>query len=399
MTAPAAAWTAEDRNRFRKLISATVGHVTKVTTRAASSTASGRRPASARSLARAHDQASVTLFEVAEKAQVHPSTASRALSPVRSREVSEATRRNVLAAAKALGYRPNVVARGLRKGRTGTIGVIITDFELPHNAPVLRGIEVTLADSGLMPLVAETHDEPERLETVLDHLVGRRADAVIVTTARFGDKAAVLAVAQLLPVVLAVRTLPGVPLPTVAHDDFEGGLLAAAHLTSLGHRRIGEITGAQDISSFAQRRAGFAAGLQQAGLSVAWTGETARMPSVGEGHRLATQLLREVDSPPTAVFAHNDVLAVGTIDAFSEAGLRCPGDVSVVGYDDILLADRLAPALTTIRLPSFHLGRLAAQLTHSLVEQPESPPPRVSLPPELVVRASTASASRGAKRP
>ncbi len=305
----------------------------------------------------------------------------------------------MLAAAKALGYRPNVVARGLRKGRTGTIGVVITDFELPHNAAILRGIEITLADSGLMPLVAETHDERGRLETVLDQLVGRRADAVIVTTARLGDEAAVLAAARLLPVVLAIRTLPGARLPTVAHDDFEGGLLAASHLTSLGHRRIGEIGGAQDVSSFAQRRAGFLAGLQQAGLSLAGSEETTRMPSIREGHRLATQLLKEVGSPPTAVFAHNDVLAVGAIDGFAEAGLRCPGDVSVVGYDDILLADRLAPALTTIRLPSFHLGRLAAQLAHSLVEQPESPPPRVSLPPELVVRASTAPPGGGAKQP
>jgi LacI family transcriptional regulator len=372
--------------------------VTKVAPRPDRPTLSDREPASGRGPVRAPDQASVTLLEVAARAQVHPSTASRALSPVRSREVSEATRRNVLAAAKALGYRPNVVARGLRKGRTGTIGVVITDFELPHNAAVLRGIEITLADSGLMPLVAETHDEPDRLETVLDHLIGRRADAVIVTSARAGDEAAVLAAARLLPVVLAVRALPGTRLPTVAHDDFEGGLLAAAHLTSLGHRRIGEIRGAQDVSSFTQRRAGFLAGLQQVGLSLAGSAEAAGMPSIGEGHRLAAQLLQGADSPLTALFAHNDVLAVGAIDALAEAGLRCPGDISVVGYDDILLADRLAPALTTIRLPSFHLGRLAAQLTRSLIDQPESPPPHVSLPPELVVRASTAPPGRGGRR-
>jgi len=334
--------------------------------------------------------AKVTLFEVAKLANVHPSTASRALSPTISREVSEATRLKVLEAATALGYRPNVVARGLRQGRTGTIGVVITDFEHLYNAPVLRGVEVSLEEAGLMPLVAETHDSSKRLERALDHLVGRRADAIIVTAARFGDEPAITKAAQFLPVILAVRTLPGTRLPTVAHDDFEGGLLAARHLVSLGHRRVAEIGGARDVSSFVQRRAGFRAGLKEAGIVELRSEGAARVPGIEEGYRLACELVEEAAELPTAVFAHNDLLAAGAIDAFAEAGLRCPDDISIVGYDDMVLADHLSPPLTTIRLPSFHLGRLAAELALSLLDKPGTPAPRVALPPELVVRRSTA---------
>lgn len=340
------------------------------------------------------DAPKVTLHDVAERAKVHPSTVSRALSPVISREVSEATRMKVLEVAAELGYRPNVVARGLRQGRTGTVGVVITDFEHLFNAPVLRGIEAGLEEGGFMPLVTETHDSSARLERALDHLAGRRADAVIVTASRYGDKAVVAQAAKFLPVILTVRSLPGTRLPTIAHDDHRGGLLAARHLVSLGHRRIAQLGGARDVSSFVQRRRGFGTGLREAGLSVEGRELAARVPSVDEGYRMGTELLRSVDVPPTALFAHNDLIAAGAIDAFAETGLRCPEDISVVGYDDMVLADHLNPPLTTVRLPSFQLGRLAAQVTRSLLDRPGTPAPRISLPPELVVRSSTAPACR-----
>lgn len=332
----------------------------------------------------------VTLLEVAKRANVHPSTASRALSPVLSREVSEATRLKVLEAAAELGYRPNVVARGLRQGRTGTIGVVVNDLQLPYNAAVVRGIESVFDEAGMMPFVTETHEDSARLGRSLEHLVDRRADAIIVTAVRAADAPAVLEAARLLPVVLAVRTLPGARLAMVEHDDFEGGLLAARHLRSLGHRAIVELPGSDDVSSFLQRSAGFREGLREAGLEPASVVPGVRRLTIGSGRELMGSVLQRAKTPPTAVFAHNDVMAAGAIDALNEAGLSCPGDVSVVGYDDILLADHLAPPLTTIRLPSFHLGQLAARLTRTLLDEPDTPAPRVSLPPELVVRASSA---------
>lgn len=331
----------------------------------------------------------VTLLQVAELAQVHPSTASRALNPIVSREVSEATRLKVRHAAETLGYRANVVARGLRQGRTGTIGVVITDFEHPHNAAVLRGVEVGIAAAGSMPLVAETHGRHDWLERVLNHLVERRPDAIIVTAARFGDKDAVLQASRFVPVVLAVRMLPGTDLPRIAHDDSAGGVMAARHLLSLGHRRVAEICGAHDVSSFASRRHGFTNTLRADGV-VPVAQLEAPMPNIEEGYRLGHRLLDVLDEPPTAIFAHNDLLAAGAIDAFRERGLRCPDDISVVGYDDVVLADHLQPPLTTVRLPSFHLGKLAAELTRTLLSDPATPAPQVTLPPEFIVRGSTA---------
>jgi len=336
----------------------------------------------------------VTLLEVARRARVHPSTASRALGPGYAKYVGEATRRRVLRAAKELGYRPNAIAQGLRKGRAGVIGVVVVDFEHPFTAAVLRGMEISLEAVGLMPLVAETHESSARLEQALDHLVDRRADAIITTAARFPDAEVVERVARRVPLVLAVRSLPGSQLPTIAHDDMAGGAMAARHLLGLGHRRVAELCGPLDVSSFVQRQAGFRSGLAEAGVSEVAFEISATSGTIDEGKRVAAALLERTPELPTAVFAHNDLMAVGAIDAFAEAGIRCPQDVSVVGYNDMLLADHLVPPLTTIRLPSFHLGRLAAEMTHSLLETPDSPPPTISLPPSLVLRGSTSAPRR-----
>lgn len=293
-------------------------------------------------------------------------------------------------AARDLGYQPNAIARSLRKGQTGTIGVVITDFEYLHNPPVLRGISTQVEGLGLSSLVAESHDSSTGLERALEHLVGHRVDAIIVTASRLGDEEIVARAAQLLPVVLAIRTLPGTRLPTIAHDDFEGGLLAGRHLVSLGHRAIAEVSGAHDVSSFADRRRGFAAGLREAGIAPARSDLVARAPTVAEGARIAAELVESAAGVPSAVFAHNDLLAVGLIEGFAHAGLACPQDVSVIGYNDMVLVDHLQPPLTTVRMPWSHLGRLAAQVAVSLLEHPAAPAPRVTLPPELVVRSSCA---------
>lgn len=340
----------------------------------------------------------VTLLEVARRAGVHLSSASRALRPDYAKYVGEATRRKVLLAAKELGYRPNALAQGLRKGRSGVIGVVVVDFEHPFTSAILRGIEISLEANGLLPVVAQTHESSERLERALEHLIGRSVDAIITTAVHFGDVRVIESIARHVPVVLAVRSLSETKLPTVAHDDFTGGVLAARHLLGLGHRRVAELCGPLDVSSFVQRRRGFRHELAAAGaLEVSFEME-ATSGILDEGRRLAAALLEQGGELPTAVFAHNDLLAVGALDVFAEAGLRCPRDVSLIGYDDMLLADHLRPALTTLSLPSYHLGQLAAQVTVSMIGDPGSPPPTVSLPPTLVVRGSTAAPTRSTAR-
>jgi len=265
-------------------------------------------------------------------------------------------------------------------------------------AAVLRGIEGALESVGMMPLITETHESSERLELAFEQLLARRADAVITTAVRYGDERFVAKAADRVPVVLAVRTLTQGSFPTIAHDDIAGGAIAASHLLELGHERFAELGGPLEVSSFAQRHAGFQARIAAAGAKDPPLVSYAKSATFEEGKRLAAELLATCDEPPTAVFAHNDHMAVGAVTVFAEAGLRCPRDVSVLGYDDMHFAEFFSPQLTTVRLPSFHLGRLAAEMATSLLLAEDSPAPTVSLPPSLVVRLSTAPPRGPARR-
>jgi LacI family transcriptional regulator len=330
----------------------------------------------------------VTLRDVARRSGVHPSTVSRALDPAKAWLVNPETRERVQAAAATLGYRRDLVASGLRRGRSATVAVVVADLGNPYIAPVVRGIENTLDGRGTMTLIAETRDDPDRFDRVFDHLLGRRVDAVITTAARTGSAAALQRMALLVPVVLAVRTLPG--FPALAHDDELGGRLAAEHLLDLGHRRLAQLRGPPDVSSFAGRAQGFRAAARARGVTVLDLPDTARGPTLPEGRRLA-RLLVDVTPLPTGLFAHNDLMAFGALDVLAEHGLSCPRDVSVVGYNDSPLTDHTDPPLTTVRLPGYELGRLAAEMAVTLIDEPGRRPETLTLSPSLVVRRSTSA--------
>lgn len=333
---------------------------------------------------------SVTLQDVARKAGVHPSTASRALDPTKAALVSPQTRARVQKVASDLGYRGDIVAMGLRRGRTRTIGMVVAHLGNPYIAPVIHGVETALEGRGIMPVVADSRDESARLSKILDHLLSRRVDAIITSAVRDGDAATLEKVAQEVPVVLAVRSLPGTNLASVCTDDDLGGRRAAQHLAALGHTRVAQLRGPADISSFAQRGDGFASAAERAGIKVAEARDTATAPTVEEGARLMRLLLAGRGKRPSAVFAHNDLMAIGAMDVLRAAGLRCPDDVSVIGYNDAPLVDHLDPPLTTIRIPGYELGRLAAERAVAMIDQPSYHPARLSLEPQLVVRGSTA---------
>ncbi len=334
-----------------------------------------------------------TLKDVAAAAGVHVSTASRALDPAMSWRVSDETVQRVRMAADRLGYVPDMMAKGLKRGTTTTIGVVVADFENPFLGPILSGIGQSVEERDYVSVVTDAHESHDGLERALESLLHRRVSAIVTTAARLGDRHLLTRIAATgVPLVLAVRDLPDSDLPTVTQDDRQGGELAADHLIELGHRVLAQLRGPGDIAPFVARAEGFRRRIGVEGLVDATITEQARAITVAEGRRLMEATLAESgERPPTAVFAHADLLAVGAIQALGAAGLECPRDVSVIGYDDLPLADCLAPPLSTIRLPGAEIGRLAGELAIASVERRVEGPQVTRLPATLVRRGSTAA--------
>jgi LacI family transcriptional regulator len=332
----------------------------------------------------------VTLREVAALAGVHVSTASRALDTAGAGRVGTETAERVRCAAAELGYSRDLLAEGLKRGVTKSVGVVIANLDNPYNARVIRGIARVLEADDFVPLVAESGDNRERFERLLDHLVGRRVDAVI-TSAVHLDGAEVLSRLRDdgVPVVLASRGLPGTDYDSVLHDDVTGGALAARHLASLGHRRLAQLVGPLDIDTFIRRAEGFSGAAAAAGCEeITASVPSSVTPTFIEGRRLMSALL---DGPvrPTGVFAPSDVMAVGALDAIRERGLGCPEDISVVGYNDIPVSRHISPPLTTIEMPAEEMGAEAARLALTALADPSARGRIVQLPARLIVREST----------
>jgi LacI family transcriptional regulator len=338
----------------------------------------------------------VTLRDVAQRAGVHPATASRALSPATRLLVSDATARRVVQAAAELGYRPNAMARSLRTRRSHTIGVLIPDLNNPLFPPMVRGLEDRLAADGYVALLGNTDGRLDREQQVFEQMRARSVDGYALATASLSSPVLAEAARDGLTVVLMNRLAEDYDFPAVSVDNERGARLAVAHLAALGHTRIGYIAGPQGLSTGLNRYRGFLAGMQAAGLAVR-PGSVAFADafSIEEGQRCGRRIL--ADRPQcTALAAGNDMLAVGCYAAIEEAGLNCPADVSVVGFNDMPFIDRLRPPMTTVAFPHYQLGTEAARLLLERLSGSEKPPTVLYLVPELVVRGSTAP-TRGAR--
>lgn len=329
-----------------------------------------------------------TLRDVARDAGVHPSTVSRCLDPMQAGRIGDETRERVLRAARALNYRPHPEASNLRRRRSHSVGVLVPDFTNAIHGMLLRGVSDKLESEGYASVVIETRDSESRLDLALEVLKDRRVEGVVNATARQMDGRRLREFMRTgTPVVFAVRDIDGVQATRVLADDFRGGVLAADHLLSLGHQRIAQITGPAQVASFVERSRGMRSGLLQAGVTAEPPTVEAGAATVEEG-RSATARLLSANRLLTAIFAHNDLLAIGAISALREAGLRCPGDVSVLGYNDTALTEYLAPALSTIRLPAVEVGQLAAERLLTEING-EVTPTLISLQPRLIARDST----------
>ncbi|HEY2789836.1 MAG TPA: LacI family DNA-binding transcriptional regulator [Gaiellales bacterium] len=339
-------------------------------------------------------QRQVTMRDVARAAGVHPGTVSRVLNPRTRPLVNPATADRVEQVAREMGYSLNPIARGLKTRRSFSVGVLIPDLTNPLFPPIIRGIERVLDAAGYTALVASTDGEPARERLRLEALIARQVDGFVIATAERRHPVVADAIASELAVVLVNRTIEGEGVFAVVPDDRRGSAMAVDHLAALGHTRIAHIAGPQQTTTGLLRYRGFFEAIEDAGLApdrgLIAQGEAF---TIVAGAKAARELLATAD-PPTGIVAANDLLALGAYTALAEAGLDCPGDVSVVGFNDMPFADRFAPPLTTVHIPHGHIGARAAELLLERIEDPAATPQTLVFEPTLRVRGSTAAPAR-----
>jgi LacI family transcriptional regulator len=330
-----------------------------------------------------------TLRDVARLAAVPPGAVSRALNPETRRMVNEETARRVLAAAAQLDYRPNPIARGLKTNRSLTVGVLVPDLTNPLFPPIVRGIQDRLEQSGYTPLIANTDNDPDRERMDFEAMRARQVDGVITATARLDHEVLDEMGAAGLPIVLVNRRLTAGALPSATVDDREGARMAVEHLAGLGHTRIAHLGGPQTLSTGRLRWEGFVEGMRRARLEIdparVHFGDAFTEP---EGARLCLELLRD-GTDATAIVCGNDLMAIGCYDVFGELRIRCPDELSVVGFNAMPFSDRFNPPLTTVGIPHYEIGAAAADLLLARLQKPDAPARHVVLRPTLIVRGST----------
>ncbi len=329
-----------------------------------------------------------TIIDVARQAGVSKSVVSRVMRGETA--VSETSRLAVMAAAAELGYRANAVARSLVERRTHNVGVVVSDLHNIFFAEVLDGLYAAAAELGYRAFITTGNRDAAAEQRALEQLLELRADGVVLAGSRMPAEA-IAGAARSVPVAVigSVLRLPGVDF--VVDDDVRGAKLAVEHLAGLGHRAIALIDGGSGAGA-AERRSGYMAAMKQAGLASHAQVEPGDFTESG-GYEAARRLLGR-KRIPTAIFASNDLSALGALDAINEARLGVPDDVSLMGYDNTALAALRHISLTTIHQPRTEIGEIALKAVVRRIERPSSQARRHVLAPKLVVRQTTAAPRR-----
>ncbi len=333
---------------------------------------------------------SVTLRDVAKTAGVHLSTASRALDPTKRHLIADTVVSRIVGIADKLGYRRDPIAASLRTRRSKLVGVIVPDIANPVFSPIIAAITETLSAAGYSTIVADGGQDRKRQSALVGELIARRVDGLVLATVRRDDPILKECLREGLPVVLVNRADESDSVSSVVTDDRAGIRLAVEHLFDLGHRRIGHVAGPAHISTGYLRRQGFEEAMAARGLTLASNAIVEASAYEREAGEAAAAELLKRNPQLTAIAAANDLLALGVYRAIAAAGLSCPRDISVVGHNDMPLADMVEPPLTTIRIGPREMGHDAARLMIARIQEPEAAVKRVVLSPSLVVRASTA---------
>lgn len=327
-----------------------------------------------------------TIREVARLAKVSVATVSRVMNGV---AVTPANRAAVLAAIEQLDYRPNAFARSLATNRSGAIGVVVNEVTGLFYGGIVQGIESVVEQHGMHLMVSSGHRVADRERQVVESLTQSRVDALILLISATSDYDLIELASRDRPVVIIGRHIEELSHNCVFVDNVHGGYIATRYLIEQGHTRIAHMTGNLSMKDGRDRLEGYKTALREAGIgfdeSLIVEGEFVE----AGGYRGMQRLLRR-GSEFTAAFAANDQSAAGALLALKEAGLKVPDDVSVVGYDDVLLARYVSPALTTVGQPFVEMGKSAARLALTAIGIPY--PARIvsRFEPRLVVRESVA---------
>jgi LacI family transcriptional regulator len=327
----------------------------------------------------------VTIFEVAAQAGVSYGTVSRVLN--NDPHVKTETRERVTRVIQDLGYVVNRQARSLAGGKTHIIGMLVPDLGTGYIGEIIQGIDTELQLSGYDLMLYTTHRTPILEAEYVANLAQGMVDGLILVLPRNPRDYIDILNSRNFPFVLIDHQGWGNECPAVSSTNWQGAFNGTEYLIQLGHTRIGIITGWMDLDSAVDRLEGYKAALWT--HHIPFSEELVRQSTFQQldGYKSAMELLT-LPEPPTAIFASNDVMAFGVMDAIRETGQRIPEDVSVIGFDDIPQAAIIHPALTTVRQPLRNMGSVAAQMLLDLLKHPDIPAKRIELPTGLVIRDS-----------
>ena len=331
----------------------------------------------------------VTIIDVAEKAGVSFGTVSRVVN--NDIHVKKETRERVLQVMEKLGYVANRQARSLAGGKSNIIGVLVPDLGTGYIEEIIRGIDAELSLSDRDLILYTTHRTASKEANYVANLAKGMVDGLLLVLPRSPADYIGTLTGRNFPFVLIDHQGTGRNCPAVGATNWQGAYRATEYLIQLGHSRIGFITGSMDLGCSMDRLEGY--------LSALRTHHASDAPELiyegtffqPDGYAGASALL-DLPNPPTAIFASNDIMAMGVMDAVRSRGLRIPDDISIVGFDDIPQSAVVRPALTTVKQPLEKMGRVATQMLLDLLRQPDKEAGRIELPTELVIRDSCQNA-------
>ncbi|MCR1899541.1 LacI family transcriptional regulator [Irregularibacter muris] len=326
--------------------------------------------------------------EVAKKAGVSVATVSRVLNHPHT--VSSPTMELVLATMEKMQYTPNGLARSLALNRSSTIALLIPNILNPLYPQVAKGIEDVAHQKGYNILLCNTEEKQDKEQDYVEMLLEKRVDGIILTASQLKEKDIQKIKNQNIPLVLIGRNIENMEANMVFTDYYMGAYQMTQHLIEIGYREIAHITGLKCQEESKEKLRGYERAIQEAGISLKnnWIIEG---DNEIEGGYLGAKKLLRLKEPPQAIFAANDLMAIGAIDAIKSNGLTIPGDIAIVGFDDIKMASLVEPKLTTISQPVYKMGLIAARLLFESIESKHNEEEfnqKIFLQPKLMVRKS-----------